>query len=53
MTAEDLEAGDLEYVDWAGEAKLLEGMEAELMELDHASCQLSYSANTQPPTADR
>ena len=28
--AEDLEGGDLEYVEWAGEAKLLEGLEAEL-----------------------
>jgi hypothetical protein len=24
MTAEDLEGGDLEYVEWAGEAKMLE-----------------------------
>jgi len=36
MTAEDLEGGDLEYVEWAGEAKLLEGLEAELAELEHA-----------------
>lgn len=36
MTAEDLEGGDLEYVEWAGEAKLLEGLEAELTELEHA-----------------
>jgi hypothetical protein len=28
MAAEDLEGGDLEYVEWAGEAKLLEGLEA-------------------------
>jgi len=34
MTAEDLEGGDLEYVEWAGEAKLLEGLERELMELE-------------------
>ena len=34
MTAEDLEGGDLEYVEWAGEAKLLEGLEAELTELE-------------------
>jgi hypothetical protein len=40
MTAEDLEGGDLEYVEWAGEAKLLEGLEAELMELEHARYQL-------------
>jgi hypothetical protein len=40
MTAEDLEGGDLEYVEWAGEAKLLEGLEAELTELEHARYQL-------------
>ena len=33
-TAEDLTGGDLEYVEWAGEAKLLEGLEAELRALD-------------------
>jgi hypothetical protein len=37
MAAEDLHGGDLEYVEWAGEAKLLEGLEAELRELEHAS----------------
>jgi hypothetical protein len=36
MAAEDLEGGDLEYVEWAGEAKLLDGLEAELTELEHA-----------------
>lgn len=36
MAAEDLEGGDLEYVEWAGEARLLEGLEAELAELEHA-----------------
>ena len=36
MVAEDLEGGDLEYVEWAGEAKLLEGLEAELAELGYA-----------------
>jgi antitoxin YefM len=36
MAAEDLEDGDLEYVEWAGEAKLLEGLEAELAELEYA-----------------
>jgi hypothetical protein len=41
MTAEDLQGGDLEYVEWAGEAKLLEGLEAELRELEHASYHLS------------
>lgn len=34
MAAEDLEGGDLEYVEWAGEAKLLEGLEAELKRLE-------------------
>lgn len=36
MAAEDLAGGDLEYVEWAGEAKLLEGLEAELLELENA-----------------
>ncbi|MCB0196596.1 MAG: hypothetical protein KDJ65_31880 [Anaerolineae bacterium] len=40
MTAEDLDGGDLEYVEWAGEAKLLSGLEAELAELEHARYQL-------------
>ena len=40
MAAEDLEGGDLEYVEWAGEAKLLEGLEAELRELEDARYQL-------------
>ena len=40
ITAEDLKGGDLEYVEWAGEAKLLEGLEAELMELEYARYQL-------------
>ena len=40
MTAEDLPGSDLEYVEWAGEAKLLEGLEAELGELEHARYQL-------------
>ena len=39
MTAEDLTGGDLEYVKWAGEAKLLKGLEIELGELEHARCQ--------------
>jgi hypothetical protein len=41
MTAEDLHGGDLEYVEWAGEAKLLEGLRAELRELEHASYHVS------------
>jgi hypothetical protein len=40
MIDEDLEGGEMEYVEWAGEAKLLEGLEAELTELEHARCQL-------------
>jgi len=40
MTAEDLEGGDLEYVEWAGEAKLLDGLMAELRDLEHARYQL-------------
>ena len=40
MTAEDLEGGDLEYVEWAGEAKLLKGLEIELTELEHARYEL-------------
>jgi hypothetical protein len=40
MTAEDLPGGALEYVEWAGEAKLLEGLEAELREREHASYHL-------------
>jgi hypothetical protein len=37
VAAEDLEGGDLEYVEWAGEAKLLEGLEAELRELERGA----------------
>lgn len=40
MTAEDLRDGDLEYVEWAGEAKLLAGLETELSELGQARYQL-------------
>ncbi len=40
MAAEDLKGGDLEYVEWAGEAKLLMGLESELGELEHARYQL-------------
>ena len=40
MAAEDLDGGDLEYVEWAGEASLLEGLEAELTQLEHARVQL-------------
>lgn len=41
MTAEDLAGGDMEYVEWAGEARLLEGLTAELKELEHARYRLS------------
>jgi hypothetical protein len=40
MAAEDLAGGDLEYVEWAGEAKLLAGLEDELTELEYARYQL-------------
>ncbi len=40
MTAEDLIGGDLEYVEWAGESKLLKGLEVEFGELEHAHVQL-------------
>ena len=40
MTAEDLRGGDLEYVEWAGEAHLLDGLNAELRELEHARYRL-------------
>lgn len=40
MSAEDLQGGDLEYVEWAGEAKLLAGLEMELRELENAHIQL-------------
>lgn len=40
LTAEDLSGGDWEYVEWAGEAKLLVGLQAELEELEGASYQL-------------
>jgi hypothetical protein len=32
MTAEDLAGGDMAYVEWAGEARLLEGLVVELKE---------------------
>lgn len=36
LAAEDLEGGDLEYVEWAGEARLLTSLESELAELEKA-----------------
>ena len=40
MTAEDLTGGDWAYVEWAGEARLLAGLQAELEELERASYHL-------------
>jgi hypothetical protein len=40
MTSEDLAGGDLEYVEWAGEAKLLDGLRAELKDLEDAHYRL-------------
>ena len=39
-TAEDLDGGDLEYVEWAGEARLLTGLEKELGELEQVRFEL-------------
>jgi len=40
MAAEDLTVGDWEYVEWAGEAQLLQGLENELKDLEYARRQL-------------
>lgn len=40
LASEDLTGGDLEYVQWAGEAQLLNRLEAELKELENARYQL-------------
>ena len=40
MASEDLAEGDLEYVEWAGEAQLLKSLEHEFIELEHAHYQL-------------
>lgn len=40
MSAEDLKGGDLEYVQWAGEASLLNGLKTELQELENARYEL-------------
>ncbi len=34
MAAEDLSSDDLEYVEWAGEAKLLKGLETEWVTIE-------------------
>ena len=52
MTAEDLAGGDLEYVEWAGEAKLLEGLETELRDQTYAG-QHHSDAAAHPGTGDR
>ena len=41
MVGEDLSDGDLEYVEWAGEAHLLSGLNLELNELENVSHQFS------------
>ena len=40
MAAGDLTGGDVEYVEWAGQAQLLAGLEAELRELEDAQYRL-------------
>ncbi|MBI3958993.1 MAG: hypothetical protein HY328_09295 [Chloroflexi bacterium] len=40
MAAEDLPGGDLEYIEWAGEARLLEGLEGEIEEIERVQRQL-------------
>lgn len=39
MTAEDLEGGDVEYIEWAGEAKLMSRLEDELRDLEDIRCE--------------
>ncbi len=40
MAAEDLEGGDMEWIEWAGEADMLEGLEKELQMLEATHYQL-------------
>lgn len=40
MAAEDLAGGDLEYIEWSGEAQLLKSLEQEFKELEYAHYQL-------------
>ncbi|MBI5602925.1 MAG: hypothetical protein HY879_06185 [Deltaproteobacteria bacterium] len=40
MAAEDLAEGDLEYVEWSGEAHLLKSLEKEFIELEHVHYKL-------------
>ncbi len=39
IPAEDLEDGDLEYIEWAGEARLLDSLQTELSELENTHVQ--------------
>ena len=41
MYAEDLKGGDMEYVEWYGEAHMLRGLEQELQELEAAHYEIS------------
>lgn len=41
MTAEDLPGEDMEYIEWAGEAKMLTGLQKELAELENVRHELS------------
>ena len=40
MAAEDLLGGDMEYIEWAGEARLLDGLESEIEEIERVQRQL-------------
>jgi hypothetical protein len=40
MVSEDLVGGDLQYVEWAGEARLLDGLRAELKDPEDAHYRL-------------
>jgi hypothetical protein len=46
MASEDLEGGDMEYVEWAGEAQLLSRLETELQGLERPTNQPSPRRNT-------
>ncbi len=40
MTAEDLRGGDLEYVEWAGEAQMLTSLQNDIAALEYARSNL-------------
>ncbi len=40
MTAEDLHGGDLEYIEWAGEAQMLTSLQHDIAALDYARSNL-------------